>query len=64
MNKRRWRAEDKSVYWVLDSTGRIVQLHDTRLPVDNALYDFGNYFKTKKDAEVARKKIKKLLLEG
>ncbi len=62
---KRWRAKprDESYYYISER-GNVERDIDYNCLEDDFRYNFGNYFKTETEAEIARIKIKKLLLEG
>ncbi len=60
---KKWRAEKGGQYWIVDPTGEIGNLTDTRTLVDDVIYNFGNYFQTQKEAEEARERIRRALQE-
>lgn len=48
---KRWRANKGEVYYAINSFSfDYVNYTEDREPLDNELYSFGNYFKTKKEA--------------
>ena len=57
----RWRAEQGEVYWTIDSGGHINFFAEGDYSIDTNIYNFGNYFKTEKEAEAARDWIKSTL---
>lgn len=58
----RWRAERCGYYYTIDSTLVVIGSTECGDRYDNGRYESGNYFRTKKDAERAAEKIKKMLL--
>lgn len=50
-NKKRWRGEKNDVYYSITGDGRIVDNRESESNCDNVVYQFGNYFKTKEEAE-------------
>lgn len=58
----RWRAKNKSKYYVVAATMEVVELCDYKDIQSANLYKCGNYFKTREEAEEVAKKIKKILL--
>ena len=50
-NKKRWRGEKNDVYYSITGDGRIVDNRESESACDNVVYQFGNYFKTKEEAE-------------
>ena len=59
--KKRWRARVNQPYYVLDLDGSIERMREDGYIADTDVWEFGNYFKTRKDAERARRKIGKVL---
>lgn len=54
----RWRAETKrGIYYFIDSTGHADLSYEEFDEVDDERYEFGNYFKTKEEAELYAKKV-------
>lgn len=58
---KRWRAEYGSEYWCVTTDLTSIAYIERDDGFDDNLYDVGNYFKTKEEAEVMAEKIKKLL---
>lgn len=58
----RWRAKRTEVYYTLDSTLDITKSIEYGDRYDDGRYDSGNYYRTRKEAEIAAEKIKKVLL--
>lgn len=58
----RWRAERCGYYYTIDSTLVVIESTECGDRYDNGRYESGNYFRTRKDAERAAEKIKKMLL--
>lgn len=63
MEKKRWRAESKEIYFFINDYCEITSDNDFFYDEDNARYYFGNYFKTKEEAEKYAEYIKKCSLE-
>lgn len=59
----KWRAERRGVYYTIDSTMLIIESTEDGDKYDKGRYKSGNYFRTKKEAEEALAKIKKILSE-
>lgn len=53
----RWRAEEDETYWYVDAFGVIHDVTEYYNKVDNYLYNTGNYFQTRKQAEEYQKKL-------
>ena len=58
----RWRAEKNGPYYIVNWALGVKRLHDDRVPSDDRLYNCGNYFRTREEAQEMAKKIKKILL--
>lgn len=58
---KRWRAEEGERYWLADNGGEVLISCDTGSKLSNNRFDFGNYFRTKDQAEEASKRICALL---
>lgn len=61
VEKIRWKAEDGERYLCVGSQGNLVACKDDGYQVDENLYEFGNYFRTRKQATEAAKRIKEVL---
>lgn len=61
--KRRWKAEKGEWYYYIDVFGVIIAKININGLDDDYLYRFGNYFRTKKDAEEARDLEKEILIK-
>ncbi len=48
---KRWRAKSVGTYYFLAHNGSPRDCTDSKAPIDNYLYNTGNYFKTEKEAE-------------
>lgn len=49
--KKRWRAEEHEAYYIITCDGQIELSTEMNCPFDERIYELGNYFKTKKEAE-------------
>ena len=58
----RWRARRCDHYYTIDSTLSIIESTEYEDNYDERRYEFGNYFRTRKEAEITVEKIKKFLL--
>lgn len=56
-----WRAENRGRYYLVNNVGSVSNQLDDYTCADNEYYELGNYFKTRKQAESACKKIQHLL---
>ena len=61
LKKLRWRANKGETYFYIMTGGKIDSSIEDKECTDDMRYDFGNYFKTKEEAEVAAKQIKQVL---
>lgn len=61
---KRWRATYGGVYFYINAFGKVIPKSDSRLDGDNKRYYFGNYFRTKEEAERVLDKIKPIFMEG
>lgn len=57
----KWRANIGNIYYHINRFGECVESADVRVLIDDNLYNSGNYFKTKEEAEEMANKIKELL---
>ncbi len=57
-NCKRWRANQDERYCFISSSGQVNYTVEISDGLDKALYEIGNYFKTKEEAEKAVEKIK------
>lgn len=61
---KRWRANYKDKFWyILYYTNEVMVAYDNKSIYSDSLYEFGNYFQTKEQAEMARDQIKELLIK-
>lgn len=60
----KWRAKRTEDYYTLDSVLDIIKSTEYGDRYDNGRYDSGNYYRTRKEAEIAAEKIKKVLLSN
>ena len=59
--KKRWRAKKDNEYYYIDTKGEIVKDYEDDYPIDEDLYNFGNYFETEEEAEKYKERIEELL---
>lgn len=57
-SKVRWRARENEIYYYITSCGKIYAARDGYCDTENGIYELGDYFKTKEEAEKAVEKIK------
>lgn len=58
---KRWKPEYKERYYYVNSIGIVRDNIWCNLDDDTSLYEFGNCFKTKDEAEAMKDKIKEIL---
>lgn len=61
VEKIRWRAKYNGVYYFITFNGKIDSENDMYCALDNQRYNFGNYFRTRKQAEKAAAAVKETL---
>lgn len=62
IEKIRWRAKEGEYYYYINADGFASVNKHTNYITDYYRYDFGNYFRTKEQAEEAARRIKEVLL--
>jgi hypothetical protein len=63
VKRKRWRADQRGIYYFVDSTFCTLGRADDRDSRDNMLYGSGNYFRSQMVAERAAEVMKKSLEE-
>lgn len=58
-DNKRWRAEERSYYWLVGDCGEICQIQEDTHKFDDWMYLTRNYFKTKEEANEKSAQIKK-----
>lgn len=53
-----WKPRKMEKYWYISSAGDIICMKNQLLPSDFDIIALGNYFKTEKEAEFARERLK------
>lgn len=61
VEKTRWRAEEGDGYFYVDNQGRKIAKNEECKFVDEDRFAFGNYFRTKEQAEEAARRVKETL---
>lgn len=56
----RWRAEKGGEFYFVDFTGEVGFDVDGRETTDNAMYEIGNYFQTREEAETYAEKFREI----
>ena len=57
----RWRAKEGEDYYCITERGHVVGDEEGGLPEDIERYEFGNYFRTREQAEETAKRVKETL---
>lgn len=60
---KRWRGKKNETYYFVRYGFSVVKTYDEYSSVDDLMWEDGNYFRTKDQAEEAAKRIKKLLAD-
>jgi hypothetical protein len=60
----RWRAEKGESYYIIDMYGKIYEYPEEYSEYGDMLYEFGNYFRTRKAAKKYLSKIRELFAEN
>ena len=61
VEKIRWRAKEGEDYYCITERGHVVGDEEGGLPEDIERYEFGNYFRTREQAEEAARRVKETL---
>ena len=61
VEKIRWRAQRDKKYFIVGCSGNLGICVENECSSDNSLYEFGNYFRTKEQAEKAAELVKATL---
>lgn len=56
--KKRWRAEGGGTFYYVSERGKILSTVEIFCGYDNDIYEYGNYFRTKEQAESVAKEVK------
>ena len=57
---KRWRAEKQETFYYISEYGIVLSAVETLETCDNCIYKYGNYFRTKEQAEKAAKEIREV----
>lgn len=57
---KRWRAKRGELLYFVNAIGEVSSTHDVDTDADNNLFNIGNYFRTKEEAQAMAKKFKDL----
>lgn len=63
VRSKRWRAMKEEDIYAIDNDGNVGEYLELYAPINDRLYDFGNYFRTKEDAEKAAELVKECLMK-
>ena len=58
--KKRWRAEEDETFYCVTSRGIVLETWETYNEDDNMLFNSGNYFQTKEQAEKVAKEVREV----
>ena len=58
--KKRWRAEKQETFYYISEYGIVLSAVETLNTCDDCIYKYGNYFRTKEQAEKAAKEIREV----
>jgi hypothetical protein len=58
IRKKRWRAEKQETFYYISEYGTVLSAVETLKTCDDYIYKYGNYFRTKKIAEIVAKEIR------
>ena len=57
---KRWRAEKQETFYYISEYGAVLSAVETLKTCDDYIYKYGNYFRTKEQAEKAAKEIREV----
>ena len=60
IRKKRWRAEKQETFYYISEYGIVLSAVETLKTCDDCIYKYGNYFRTKEQAEKAAKEIREV----
>ena len=58
IRKKRWRAEKQETFYYISEYGKVLSAVETLKTCDDCIHKYGNYFRTKEQAEQAAKEIR------
>lgn len=61
VEKIRWRAKNGEKYYVVNNFGHVVADKESGFDIDRLRWEFGNYFRTRKQAEKAAEAVRETL---
>ncbi len=64
LREKRWRAEMHQKFWMIDDRAQPVGLNENLAAYTARLWETGNYFQTKEEAEAMAEKVRALFGEG
>lgn len=59
----RWRAQYGGIYYIVSDLSKTERYHEDYAPIDDALYQSGNYFETKEEADAVAAKFRAIIDE-
>ena len=60
IRKKRWRAEKQETFYYISEYGAVLRAIETLTTCDDCIYKYGNYFRTKEQAEKAVNEIREV----
>ena len=60
IRKKRWRAEKQETFYYISEYGTVLSAVETLKTCDDCIYKYGNYFRTKEQAEKVAKEIREV----
>ena len=60
IRKKRWRAEKGNTFYYVSSSGIVLSAVETLKTCDDCIYKYGNYFRTKEQAEKVAKEVREV----
>ena len=58
--KKRWRAEKQETFYYISEYGIVLSAVETLKTCDDCIYKYGNYFRTKEQAEKVAKEVREV----
>lgn len=59
----RWRAQRGGIYYLVSGLSKTEKSYEDYAPMDDALYESGNYFETKEEADAVAAKFRAIIDE-
>ena len=60
IRKKRWRAEKQETFYYISEYGIVLSSVETLKTCDDCIYKYGNYFRTKEQAEKVAKEVREV----